>query len=65
MGSPLSSFLAEAVIRKRSVTNNNDIKTWNRYVDDVQYRHLMSDGVWWYMMVEVCQMVVRWLSDGV
>ena len=20
---------------KRSVTNNNDIKTWNRYVDDV------------------------------
>ena len=38
MGSPLSSFLAEAVMQdleKRSVTNNNDIKTWNRYVDDV------------------------------
>ena len=38
MGSPLSSFLAEAVmqdIEKRSFTNNNDIKTWNRYVDDV------------------------------
>ena len=38
MGSPLSSFLAEAVMQdleNRSVTNNNDIKTWNRYVDDV------------------------------
>ena len=38
MGSPLSSFLAETVMQdleKRSVTNNNDIKTWNRYVDDV------------------------------
>ena len=38
MGSPLSSFLAEAVMQdleKRYVTNNNDIKTWNRYVDDV------------------------------
>ena len=38
MGSPLSSFLAEAVMQdleKRSVTNNNDFKTWNRYVDDV------------------------------
>ena len=22
-------------LEKRSVTNNNDIKTWNRYVDDV------------------------------
>ena len=36
MGSPLSSFLAEAVMQdleKRSVTNSNDIKTWNRYVD--------------------------------
>ena len=36
--SSLSSFLAEAVMQdleKRSVTNNNDIKTWNRYVDDV------------------------------
>ena len=38
MGSPLSSFLAEAVMQdleKRSVTNNPDIKTWDRYVDDV------------------------------
>ena len=38
MGSPLSRFLAEAVMQdleKRSVTNNNDIKTWNRHVDDV------------------------------
>ena len=38
MGSPLSSFLAEAVMQDletRSVTNNNDIKTWNRYVDDI------------------------------
>jgi hypothetical protein len=38
MGSPLSSFLAEVIMQdleKRSVTNNNDIKTWNRYVDDV------------------------------
>jgi aspartyl/asparaginyl-tRNA synthetase len=38
VGSPLSSFLAEAVMQdleKRCVTNNNDIKTWNRYVDDV------------------------------
>ena len=38
MGSPLSSFLAEAVMQdleKRSVTNNTDIKTWDRYVDDV------------------------------
>ena len=38
MGSPLSSFLAEAVMQdleKRSVTNNKDIRTWNRYVDDV------------------------------
>ncbi len=38
MGSPLSSFLAEAVMQdleRRSVTNNNDIKTWDRYVDDV------------------------------
>ena len=35
-GSPLSSFLAEAVMQdleKRSVTNKVDIKTWNRYVD--------------------------------
>jgi hypothetical protein len=38
MGFPLYSFLAEAVMQdleKRSVTNNNDIKTWNRYVDDI------------------------------
>ena len=31
-------FLAEAVMQdqeKRSVTNNTDIKTWDRYVDDV------------------------------
>ena len=38
MGSPLSSFLAEAVMQdleKRSVTHNPDIRTWNRYVDDV------------------------------
>ena len=38
MGSPLSSFLAEAVMQdleKRSVTGNKDIKTWKRYVDDV------------------------------
>ena len=37
MGSPLSSFLAEAVMQdleKRSVTNK-DIKTWKQYVDDV------------------------------
>ncbi len=38
MGSPLSSFLAEVVMQdleKRSVTNNANIKTWDRYVDDV------------------------------
>lgn len=38
MGSPLSSFLAEAVMQDlecKAVTNNNDIKTWYRYVDDV------------------------------
>ena len=38
MGSPLSSFLAEAVMQdleSKAVTNNNDIKTWDRYVDDV------------------------------
>ena len=38
MGSPLSSFLAEAVMQdleKRSVTNNTNIRTWDRYVDDV------------------------------
>jgi aspartyl/asparaginyl-tRNA synthetase len=38
MGSPLSSFLAEAVMQdleSKAVTNNDDIKTWDRYVDDV------------------------------
>ena len=38
MESPLSSFLAEAVMQdleKRSVTYNKDIKTWSRYEDDV------------------------------
>ena len=38
MGPPLSSFLAEAVMQdleSKAVTNNNDIKTWDRYVDDV------------------------------
>ena len=33
-----SSFFAEAVMQdleKRSVTNNNDIKTWNRYIDEI------------------------------
>jgi hypothetical protein len=38
MGSPLSSFLAESVMQdleKRSVTNNSNIKTWDRYVDNV------------------------------
>ena len=38
MGSPLSSFLAEAVMQdleKRSVTSNANIRTWDRYVDDV------------------------------
>ena len=38
MGSPLSSFLAEAVMQdleKRSVTNNTNIRTWDRYIDDV------------------------------
>ncbi len=38
MGSPLSSFLTEAVMQdleSKAVTNNNDIKTWDRYVDDV------------------------------
>ena len=38
MGSPLSSYLAEAVMQdleKRSVTGKKDIKTWKRYVEDV------------------------------
>ena len=38
MGSPLSSFLAETVMQdleRKAVTNNNDIKIWDRYVDDV------------------------------
>ena len=41
MGYPLSSFLTEAVmedLEKRSVTHNPDIKTWNRYIDDVLAR---------------------------
>ena len=38
MGSPLSSFLAEAVMQdleSKAVSNNDDIETWDRYVDDV------------------------------
>ena len=38
MGSPLSSFLVEAVVQdleKRYVTNKDNIRTWDRYVDDV------------------------------
>jgi hypothetical protein len=38
MGSPISSYLAQAVMQdleSRAVTNNDDIKTWDRYVDDV------------------------------
>jgi hypothetical protein len=38
MGSPLSSFLAEAVmqdLKSKAVTNNDDIKTWDGNVDDV------------------------------
>ena len=35
MGSPLSSLLAEAVMQDlEHVSNNNDIKTWDRYADD-------------------------------
>ena len=37
-GSTLSSFLAEKVMQdleRKAVTNNNDIKTWDRYEDDV------------------------------
>jgi hypothetical protein len=36
--SPLSSFLAEAVMQdleSKAVTSNDNIKTWDRYVDDV------------------------------
>jgi hypothetical protein len=36
--SPLSSFLAEAVMQdleSKAVTNNDDIKTWDWYEDDV------------------------------
>ena len=52
MESPLSSFLAEAVIQdleKRSITSNNDTKTLKRYVDEVlaielrKSRHLTQD----------------------
>ena len=38
MGSPLSTFLAEAVLQdleQRTVDNNEAIKMWERYVDDV------------------------------
>ena len=38
MGSPLSSFLVEAVLQdleRKAVTNNNAIGIWDRYVDDV------------------------------
>ncbi len=37
MGSPLSSFLAEAVMQdlESKAVTNNDIKTWDRYVDDI------------------------------
>ena len=38
MGSPLSSFLAEAVMQdleSKAVTNQNEIKTWDRYVDNI------------------------------
>ena len=38
MGSPLSSFLAEAVMQdleRQSVESDKDIKLWDRYVDDV------------------------------
>ena len=38
MGSPLSSFLAEAVIQDletRTIADNKDITFWKRYVDDV------------------------------
>ena len=38
MGSPLSSFLAEAVMQdleRRSINNDGNVKLWNRYVDDV------------------------------
>ena len=38
MGSPLSSFLAEAVMQdleKRSVTNNVNIRTWVRHLGNV------------------------------
>ena len=38
MGSPLSSFLAEAVLQdleQKAVTDNPHIKLWDRYVDDV------------------------------
>ena len=40
IGSPLSSFLAEAVMQdleRRSVKNHKDIKLWDRYVDDVLF----------------------------
>jgi hypothetical protein len=38
MGSPLSSFLAEAVMQdleRQALANNKNVKLWDRYVDDV------------------------------
>ena len=38
MGSPLSSFLAEVIMQdleNETVTDNENIKTWYRYVDDI------------------------------
>ena len=38
MGSPLSSFLAEAVMQdleRQALLNDTDVKLWNRFVDDV------------------------------
>jgi hypothetical protein len=37
-GSPVSSFLAEAVMQdleRQAITNDNNVKLWNRYDDDV------------------------------
>ena len=38
MGSPLSSFLAEAVMQdleRQALLNDTEVKLWNRYVDDI------------------------------
>ena len=32
-------------LEKRSVTNNNDIKTWNRYVDDIPLAAVKKDKI--------------------